>query len=153
MELKMVRRLSGFGGMLAGLVMQSAVARAGEVIGWMDVRPADGKIEIAGHAYSAARVAVDYTLKVDRAGPSGRTSTSQRGRAEIEPGEVARLSTTSVNLGGKGRVDRRPDAVEQRPHARHQRNPSRWPLNGSSAGATATALDVRYQSGVMRAML
>jgi hypothetical protein len=101
MELKMVRRLSGFGGMLAGLVMQSSVARAGEVIGWMDVRPADGQIEIAGHAYSAARVAVDYTLKVDRAGPSGRTSTSQRGHAEIEPGEVARLSTTSVNLGAK----------------------------------------------------
>jgi hypothetical protein len=99
MELKTVRRLSGIGGMLAGLVMQSAAARAGEVIGWMDVRPSDGKIEIAGRAYSAAPASLDYTLKIDRAGPSGRTSTSQRGHAEIEPGEVARLSTSSVNLG------------------------------------------------------
>jgi hypothetical protein len=101
MEFKTVRRLSGLGGMLAGLVMQLAAAQAGEVIGWMDVRPSDGKIEIAGRAYSAAPAAVDYTLKTDRAGPSGRTSTSQRGRAEIEPGQVARLSTTSVNLGAK----------------------------------------------------
>ena len=93
------RWLSRLGAMFAGLMMLFDSARAGEVVGWMDVRPSNGMIEIAGRAYSAAPMTVDYTLKIDRAGPSGSAVSSQRGRADIEAGQIARLSTTSVNFG------------------------------------------------------
>jgi hypothetical protein len=101
MRLTTVRRLSSLGAMLAGLMMQTNAARASDVIGWMDVTPSGHRIEIAGRAYSAAPATVEYTLKIDRAGQSGRSATSQRGRTEIEPGQVARLGTTSVNFNGK----------------------------------------------------
>lgn len=93
--------LLGLAASVAGGMMCPLPAEAGEVVGWMDVRPADGKIEITGRAYGGAAVTVDYTLTVERAGPSGRSNTNQSGRADLAPGEVARLSTTSVSFGAR----------------------------------------------------
>lgn len=101
MRSRTFRQLPGLGAVLAGLMMQNNAAQAGDVIGWMEVRPAGNMIEVAGRAYSAGSATVDYTLKIDRAGQSGRSATSQRGRTEIEPGQVARLSTTSVNFNAR----------------------------------------------------
>jgi hypothetical protein len=96
-----IGRLLRLAAMFAGVTMRPGAAEAGDVVGWMDVRPANGKIEIAGRAYSGAPVTVDYTLTVERAGPSGRSATSQRGRADLTPGETTRLSTTSVSFSAK----------------------------------------------------
>lgn len=84
---------------VAGFMMQTHNAAAGEVVGWMDIRPDGDRIEITGRAYAQQQTDIDYTLKIERQGASGRTATKQSGRAAVQPGEIARLSTTSVNVG------------------------------------------------------
>jgi hypothetical protein len=84
---------------VAGMVMSMNAAFAGDVVGWMDVRPADGQIGVTGRAYAPLATKVEYELRVERVGRSGKTATKQRGKADIEPGKIAELSTTSVNIG------------------------------------------------------
>ena len=84
---------------LAGMVMSMNAASAGEVIGWMDVKPADRQIGVTARAYAPGEAKIEYELKIERVGRSGKTATKQRGKADIEPGKTAELSTTSVNIG------------------------------------------------------
>lgn len=79
--------------------MQTSASMAGEVIGWMEINPSAKQIEISGRAYALAETRIEYTLQIERIGRSGKTATRQSGRATIEPGATAKLSTTSVNLG------------------------------------------------------
>jgi hypothetical protein len=81
--------------------MQIDGSSAGDVIGWMDINPKGEQIEIAGRAFAHERTDIEYALKVERIGKSGKTATNQSGRAAIAPGEVAKLSTTSVNVGAQ----------------------------------------------------
>ena len=84
---------------LAGVVMSMNAASAGEVIGWMDVKPADRQIGVTARAYAPSEAKIEYELQIERVGRSGKTATKQRGKADIEPGKTAELSTTSVNIG------------------------------------------------------
>ncbi len=91
--------LAWMGLALIGLgIMTADTAQAGEVVGWMEVNPTDGQVQITGRAWSAEAAKVDYTLQIQRIGRGGNTSTRQGGRADVDPGKVATLSTTSVNI-------------------------------------------------------
>jgi hypothetical protein len=79
-------------------IMTIDAAQAGEVLGWMEVHPEGGQVQITGHAWSAEPAKVDYTLQIQRIGPGGNTTTRQGGKADLEAGKVGTLSTTSVNL-------------------------------------------------------
>jgi hypothetical protein len=83
---------TGFG------IMTMNAAPAGDVVGWMEVTPAGGQLRITGRAFAPDGGSVEYTLQIQRSGRSGNTSTKQGGKAEIQAGEIATLSTTSVNL-------------------------------------------------------
>jgi hypothetical protein len=72
-------------------------ALPGEVIGWMEIVPRDGLLQITGRAYSAQPMAIDYMLQIQRSGRSGNTTSQQGGKATLNAGEAAVLSTTSVN--------------------------------------------------------
>ena len=79
-------------------IMTMNAASAGEVVGWMEVTPAGGQLRITGRAFAPEGGNVEYTLQIQRSGRSGNTTTKQGGKAEIQAGQVATLSTTSVNL-------------------------------------------------------
>ncbi len=81
-----------------GMIMSISAASAGEVIGWMDVDPVEQQIGVTAHAYAPGGSKVEFELQVERMGSSGKTSTKQRGKADLEPGKTAKLSTTSVNI-------------------------------------------------------
>ena len=70
---------------------------AGEIIGWMEIVPRGGLLQITGRAYSAQPMAIDYMLQIQRSGRSGNTTSQQGGKATLKAGEAAVLSTTSVN--------------------------------------------------------
>lgn len=95
----MFRKIIILCSLIAGIIMQTQGSGAGEVIGWMQITPAGKQIEISGRAYALEGAHVDYSLQIERTGKSGKTATRQGGRADIEAGEVAKLSTTSVNIG------------------------------------------------------
>ena len=84
---------------LAGMAMTTNAASAGDVIGWMEIKPADRQIGITARAYAPAEAKIEYELQIERVGRSGKTATKQRGKADIEPGKTAQLSTTSVSIG------------------------------------------------------
>ena len=85
--------------MLAGMAMATNAAWAGDVIGWMEIKAADRQIGVTARAYATDQAKIEYELKIERVGRSGKTATKQRGKADIEPGQTAQLSTTSVNVG------------------------------------------------------
>jgi hypothetical protein len=93
------KSFSAVSAILAGVVMSMNAASAGEVIGWMDVKPADRQIGVTARAYAPSEAKIEYELQIERVGRSGKTATKQRGKADIEPGKTAELSTTSVNIG------------------------------------------------------
>lgn len=93
------KSLFSFVSIVAGMVMSMNAAFAGDVVGWMDVKPADGQIGVTARAYAPLAAKVEYELRVERVGRSGKTATKQRGKADIEAGKIAELSTTSVNIG------------------------------------------------------
>jgi hypothetical protein len=82
----------------AGAVMSINAASAGDVIGWMEVKPADQQIGISGRAYALSDTKIEYELRIERQGRAGKTATNQRGKADLAPGKTAELSTTSVNI-------------------------------------------------------
>lgn len=84
---------------VAGMVMSINAASAGDVIGWMEVNPADRQIGVTARAYALSEAKIEYELQIERVGRSGKTATKQRGKAELEAGKTAQLSTTSVNIG------------------------------------------------------
>lgn len=84
---------------LAGMVMSMNAAAAGDVVGWMDIKPVERQIGIAARAYAVQHTKIEYELQVERVGRAGKTATKQHGKADIEPGKIAQLSTTSVNIG------------------------------------------------------
>lgn len=90
------RNAIALGLMLAGWTMQTDAAA--DVIGWMDVIPSAGRLEVAGRAFGMEPSNIEYTLKVERNGGSGRSATTQSGRVQLESGKVAKLSTTTINL-------------------------------------------------------
>lgn len=83
---------------LAGMVMSMNAASAEEVVGWMQINPADRQIGITAHAYAPGGAKIEFELRVERIGRSGKTATKQRGKADMQPGKIAELSTTSVNI-------------------------------------------------------
>ncbi len=85
--------------MAAGMTMQTDRALAGDVIGWMEIQPSEQQIQISGRAYAFRSGLIEFSLRIERSGPSGKTATKQSGRAQVDPGKVASLSTTSVNIG------------------------------------------------------
>ena len=83
---------------LAGMVMSMNAAAAEDVVGWMQVNPADRQIGITAHAYGPDAAKIEFELRVERVGRSGKTATKQSGKADMQPGKIAQLSTTSVNM-------------------------------------------------------
>lgn len=81
-----------------GIGMTADAAHSGEVIGWMDIAPSEGQIQITGRAYSPLRTDIDFVLQIERSGRSGKTTTKQGGKATVEAGGTVALSTTSVNM-------------------------------------------------------
>ena len=84
---------------MAGMLMGLNAVSAGEVIGWMEVKPAERQIGVTARAYALSETKIEFELKIERVGRSGKTATKQRGKADILPGNIAELSTTSVNIG------------------------------------------------------
>jgi hypothetical protein len=84
---------------VAGMVMTMNAASAGDAIGWMEIKPVDRQIGVTARAYAVQHTKIEYELHIERVGRSGKTATKQRGKADIEPGKIAELSTTSVNIG------------------------------------------------------
>jgi hypothetical protein len=99
MRIGMSKSLIAVFSIVAGMVMSMNAASAGEVIGWMEINPADRQIGVTARAYAPSAAKIEYELQIERVGRSGKTATKQRGKADIEPGKVAQLSTTSVNMG------------------------------------------------------
>ena len=91
------RHLLRIGAAAAGLLLPANGAAA-DVIGWIDVMPSADRLEIAGRAFGMEPSDIEYTLKVERSGGSGRSATTQSGRIQLEPGKVAKLSATTINL-------------------------------------------------------
>ena len=97
-------RLARYGALIGsflvsmGIIMSAQAALAGDVIAWMGINPVGGQIQITGRAYSAQQTTVDYALQIQRTGSSGNTTTKQGGKADIQSGRIAVLSTTSVNM-------------------------------------------------------
>ena len=83
---------------LAGMVMSMSAASAQDVVGWMQINPADRQIGITAHAYGPDAAKIEFELRVERVGRSGKTATKQSGKADMQPGKIAQLSTTSVNI-------------------------------------------------------
>lgn len=90
-------RLAGFLAFICAGVAAMNAAAAGEVVGWMEVAPKDGQLQITGRAWSAQEVAIDYVLQIQRSGRSGSTTSKQGGKAVLRPGETAVLSASSVS--------------------------------------------------------
>src|SRR5262245_50403097 len=72
-------------------------ASAGDVVGWMEIAPKDGQLQIIGRAWSTQELTVDYLLQIQRMGRSGSSTSKQAGKATLHPGETAILSTSSVS--------------------------------------------------------
>ena len=89
---------------VAGIVMSINAASAGDVIGWMEVNPVERQIGITARAFALSEAKVEYELQIERVGRSGKTATKQRGKADIEAGKTAQLSTTSVNIASGDRL-------------------------------------------------
>ena len=89
---------------VAGMVMSINAASAGDVIGWMEVNPVERQIGITARAFALSEAKVEYELQIERVGRSGKTATKQRGKADIEAGKTAQLSTTSVNIASGDRL-------------------------------------------------
>jgi hypothetical protein len=86
------------------LVMAMNAASADEVIGWMEIKPADRQIGVSARAYSPDASSIEYVLQIERLGRSGKSATKQHGKAEVAPGKIAELSTASVNVGSGDRL-------------------------------------------------
>lgn len=84
---------------VAGAVMTISAASAGDAIGWMEIKPVDRQIGIAARAYALEPARIEFELQIERIGRSGKTASKQHGKADIEPGKIAELSTSSVNIG------------------------------------------------------
>lgn len=88
-------------GVIAGLglgIMTAGSAQTAEVVGWMEVNPAAGQLQITGRAWSADEASIEYTLQIQRVGRGGNTATRQGGKVDVASGKVSILSTTSVNI-------------------------------------------------------
>ena len=98
--MRLARYSALIGGFLIsmGIIMSTRAALAGGVIAWMDINPVGGLIQITGRAYSAQQATIDYTLQIQRTGSSGNTTSKQGGKADLQEGKAAVLSTTSVNM-------------------------------------------------------
>ena len=83
---------------VVGTAVMTNAASAQDVIGWMEINPVDRQIGITARAYAPVKAKVEYELRIERVGRSGKTATKQRGRADLGPGEAAQLSATSVNI-------------------------------------------------------
>lgn len=84
---------------VAAMVLSMNAASADDVIGWMEIKPVERQIAITARAYALQHTQLEYELRIERVGHSGKTATKQHGKAEIAPGKIAELSTTSVNIG------------------------------------------------------
>ncbi len=76
------------------VAMSTNAASAGEVIGWMEIKAVDRQIAVTARAYAPDEAKIEYELKIERVGRSGKTATKQRGKADMNPGQTAQLSTT-----------------------------------------------------------
>ena len=61
--------------MLAGMAMATNAASAGDVIGWMEIKPADWQIGVTARAYAPVEAKIEYELQIERVGRSGKTAT------------------------------------------------------------------------------
>lgn len=101
MQMKVIKSLAAICALTMGLGMKIGTASAGGVIGWIEVRPEGGLIQITGRATGPEAMKISYTLAIERMGRSGKTATRQSGKADVEAGKIAKLSTTSVNVGAQ----------------------------------------------------
>ena len=98
MRIGILKTLIAIFSIVAGAVMSTNAASAGEVIGWMEINPVERQIAVTARAYASDEAKIEYELQIERVGRSGKTATKQRGKADLAPGKTAQLSTTSVNI-------------------------------------------------------
>jgi hypothetical protein len=89
---------------LAGMVMSTNAASGDDVIGLMEIKPDNGQIGLNARAYAAGAAKIEYVVQIERLGRSGKSATKQRGKADVAPGKIAELSTSSVNVGPGDRL-------------------------------------------------
>lgn len=86
----------------AVLTASGAAAEDADVKAWIEAEENHGLIEMKSMAETSAPARIHYVLDVERVSESGRSSSSQSGEADIEPGEPVLLSRSAVNAGPDG---------------------------------------------------